>query len=86
LKGEEQVRKEVIMPKVGLDMEEGTIITWLKEVGDRVEAGEPLIEIETDKATTEIQAAVTGTLVEIMVEEGETVAIGEVIGWIEADE
>ena len=56
--------KEVIMPKIGLDMEEGTILTWLKQAGDSVEEGEALVEIETDKATTEVEAAVSGTIKE----------------------
>ena len=80
------MKKEVIMPKVGLDMEEGTIVNWLKKVGDHVEAGEPLMSIETDKAITDIESAVTGTLVEIVVPEDETVAITTVVGYIEADE
>lgn len=80
------MKKEVIMPKVGLDMEEGMITSWLKKVGDQVVAGEPLMEIETDKAVTEIEASVTGTLVEIVVPEGETVEIASVIAWVETDE
>jgi len=80
------MKKEVIMPKVGLDMEEGTIVNWLKKAGDHVEAGEPLMSIETDKAITDIESAVTGTLVEIVVPEDETVSITTVVGYIEADE
>jgi pyruvate/2-oxoglutarate dehydrogenase complex dihydrolipoamide acyltransferase (E2) component len=80
------MKKEVIMPKVGLDMEEGMITSWLKKVGDHVTAGEPLMEIETDKAVTEIEAAVTGTLVEIVVPEGETVEIATIVAWVETDE
>lgn len=80
------MKKEVIMPKVGLDMEEGMITSWLKKVGDPVVAGEPLMEIETDKAVTEIEAAVTGTLVEIVVPEGETVEIASVVAWVETDD
>lgn len=80
------MRKEVIMPKIGLDMEEGTILTWLKKVGDSVEVGDTLCEIETDKATTEVEAAVSGTLVEIVAEEGEEVEITKTIAWIETNE
>jgi pyruvate/2-oxoglutarate dehydrogenase complex dihydrolipoamide acyltransferase (E2) component len=79
------MRKEVIMPKVGLDMEEGAIQSWLIKVGDHVEKGDPLMEIETDKAVTEIESSVSGTLVEIVVEEGEFVEIGTVIAWIEVN-
>ena len=71
--------KEVIMPKIGLDMEEGTILTWLKQAGDSVEEGEALVEIETDKATTEVEAAVSGTLKEIVAEEGAVVEITKTI-------
>lgn len=80
------MRKEVIMPKVGLDMEEGTIQYWFKKVGDHVEKGEPLMEIETDKATTEIESAVSGTLVEIVVPTGEPVEIAKTVAWIETDD
>ncbi|EOH94938.1 biotin/lipoyl-containing protein [Enterococcus pallens] len=80
------MKKEVIMPKIGLDMDEGTILTWYKKVGDPVKKGEVLLEIETDKATTDVESAVDGTLVEIVEEEDETVDIGETIAWIEVDE
>ena len=60
------MRKEVIMPKIGLDMEEGTIEKWLKAVGDPVKEGEPLVDIETDKAVTTVESALNGTLAEIV--------------------
>lgn len=78
--------KEVIMPKVGLDMEEGTILTWFKFVGDHVEKGEPLLEIETDKAVTEIESSLTGILKEIVEVEGAEVEITKTIAWIEIDD
>ncbi len=78
--------KEVIMPKIGLDMTEGTITTWLKQVGDQVEEGEAIAEIETDKATTEIESTVSGTLKEIVEEEGAEVEITKTIAWIETNE
>lgn len=80
------MRKEIIMPKIGLDMEEGVITEWLKAVGDRVEEGEALCEIETDKAVTSVESAVAGTLVEIVAEEGESVEITKTIAWVEVDE
>lgn len=80
------MKKEVIMPKVGLDMEEGTILTWWKKIGDHVEKGEILMEIETDKAVTEIESSDTGTLVDIVIPENELVEIGTVVAWIETDE
>ncbi|MBO0459255.1 biotin attachment protein [Enterococcus hulanensis] len=80
------MKKEVIMPKIGLDMDEGTILTWYKKVGDPVKKGEVLLEIETDKATTDVESALDGTLTEIVEEEDATVDIGEVIAWVEVDE
>jgi pyruvate/2-oxoglutarate dehydrogenase complex dihydrolipoamide acyltransferase (E2) component len=80
------MRKEIIMPKIGLDMTEGTIVEWKKKVGDRMERGEVIAEIETDKAVTEIEAAVDGVLAEIVAEEGEEVEITKTIAWVETDE
>jgi pyruvate/2-oxoglutarate dehydrogenase complex dihydrolipoamide acyltransferase (E2) component len=77
------MRKEVIMPKIGLDMTEGTVVQWLKQVGDHVEKGELLLEVEGDKAVTQVEASVTGTLVEIVVDKDEEVDVGTTIGWIE---
>jgi pyruvate/2-oxoglutarate dehydrogenase complex dihydrolipoamide acyltransferase (E2) component len=80
------MRKEVIMPKIGLDMEEGTISKWYKQVGDQVAQGELLVEIETDKAVTDVESAVDGTIVEIVAEPGETVEITKTIAWIEVND
>ena len=80
------MRKAVIMPKIGLDMTEGTIVEWKKKVGDRVERGEILLEIETDKVTTEVESALDGILVEIVADEGEEVEITKTIAWVEVDE
>ncbi|HMQ55601.1 MAG TPA: biotin attachment protein [Anaerolineae bacterium] len=77
------MRKEVIMPKIGLDMTEGLIVQWLKQVGDQVEKGELLLEVETDKAVTQVEASVTGTLVEIVADKDEEVEVGKTIAWIE---
>ena len=73
---------EVRMPKMGDGMEEGTINLWLKKEGDHVTAGEPIAEVETDKANVEIAAYETGTLSRIVVKEGETVPVGTVIAQI----
>lgn len=73
---------KVIMPKQGLQMTEGTILKWLYSEGDKVEAGKPLFEMETDKLTIEIEAPATGTLLKIVKGEGETVPITELIGVI----
>jgi pyruvate dehydrogenase E2 component (dihydrolipoamide acetyltransferase) len=80
------MRVEVTMPRMGQGMEEGTILRWLKPIGGQVKRGEPLLEIESDKATVEIEAFATGTLVEIVIPEGGTAAIGVVLAFIEAEE
>ncbi|MCC7022297.1 MAG: 2-oxo acid dehydrogenase subunit E2 [Thermomicrobiales bacterium] len=72
----------VIMPKMGDAMEEGTLLRWLKEVGDEVNVGDPLAEIETDKVSLEIEAADAGVLTKTYVEEGATVPIGAPIAAI----
>ncbi|HEU5141847.1 MAG TPA: dihydrolipoamide acetyltransferase family protein [Solirubrobacterales bacterium] len=67
---------EVVMPRLSDSMEEGTVLEWLKKVGEEVAVGEALVEIETDKANMAYESDVAGTLSEILVQEGETVAIG----------
>ena len=73
---------EVIMPKMGDAMEEGTLLKWLKSEGEEVEEGEPIAEIETDKASMEIEAEDSGTLHEIIAQEGQDVPVGEAIAVI----
>ena len=73
---------EVVMPKLGLTMEFGTIGSWLVEEGTPVEKGQPLLEIITDKVTMEVEAQVDGVLVKMLHDEGEEVAVSEVIGLI----
>ena len=66
------MRVDVTMPNLGYDMEEGKISAWLKKVGrHRVERGEPIAEIETDKTNVEMEAMAAGTLVEIVHGEGD---------------
>ena len=78
---------DVTMPRLSDSMEEGTILKWLVEEGGEVKRGEPLVEIETDKANMTYEADTSGTLIEVVAEEGETVALGEVIARVgEADE
>jgi pyruvate dehydrogenase E2 component (dihydrolipoyllysine-residue acetyltransferase) len=72
---------EIVMPRLSDSMEEGTIVRWLKQDGDEVSKGEPLAEVETDKATVMFDADADGTL-RILAGEGETVTIGGVIGSI----
>ncbi len=72
----------IIMPKAGMAMEEGTIVKWLKAEGDRVEQGEPLLEILTDKVNMEVEAQISGILIKILKEEGEVVPVIRTIGYI----
>ena len=75
---------EVIMPQMGFDMKEGTVVRWVKAEGDPVTKGEPLAEIETDKAVVEVEAYASGVLGKVIVAEGTTVPVGQVIGIIGA--
>ena len=67
---------DVVMPRLSDSMEEGTILQWLKQVGDEIAVGDELVEIETDKANMAYESDVAGTLTEILAEEGETLPIG----------
>lgn len=73
---------EVLMPQMGYDMTEGTVVKWLKQEGDAVSKGEVIAEIETDKATVEMEAEAGGVLRRTAVGEGATVPVGQVIGVI----
>ncbi len=75
---------EIIMPQMGFDMKEGTVVRWIKAEGDPVTKGEPLAEIETDKAVVEIEAYDSGVLRKVYIKEGTTVPVGQVIGIIGA--
>src|SRR5215468_10521207 len=78
---------KVIMPKLSPTMEEGQISRWLKKEGDKVSMGEPLAEIDTDKATMEMQALSNGVLRKILINEGESAPLGQLIAVIgEPDE
>ncbi len=76
---------EVPMPQMGESIAEGTVSQWLKEPGDTVERDEPILEISTDKVDAEIPAPAAGTLVDIQVEEGETVEVGTIVAYIDTD-
>ena len=76
---------DVIMPQMGESITEGTITKWRVAVGDTVERDDPLFDIATDKVDTEVPAALTGRLVEILVPEGETVTVNTVVGRIAAE-
>jgi pyruvate dehydrogenase E2 component (dihydrolipoyllysine-residue acetyltransferase) len=78
---------QVIMPKLSPTMEEGQLTRWLKKEGDKVSMGEPLAEIDTDKATMEMQALGNGVLRKILIKEGESAPLGQLIAIIgEPDE
>jgi pyruvate dehydrogenase E2 component (dihydrolipoamide acetyltransferase) len=77
------MRTEVRMPSLGYDMESGKLTSWLKQVGDSVDRGEVIAEIETDKTTIEMESLAAGTLVEIVAEAGSDVAVGEVVAYLE---
>src|SRR5215203_3275047 len=73
------------MPQMGESIAEGTLSRWLKKVGDPVKRDEPIFEISTDKVDAEIPAAANGILAEILVKEGETVAVQTVVARLETD-
>ena len=74
---------DVTLPRLADSLVEGIVTRWLKRPGDAVARGEPLVEVETDKVNSEIESPYDGVLTEVMVEEGATVPVGEVIARIE---
>jgi pyruvate dehydrogenase E2 component (dihydrolipoamide acetyltransferase) len=78
---------DVMMPRLSDSMEEGTVLKWLVDVGGEVKRGEPLVEVETDKANMTYEADTDGVLIEVLAQEGETLPIGQAIARIgSADE
>src|SRR6266571_5220215 len=73
---------EVVMPQMGESIAEGTIVRWIKKVGEKVDRDEPLFEISTDKVDAEIPSPAAGVVAEIRVKEGETVAVNSVVAVI----
>lgn len=73
---------EIKMPQLGLTMEEGTVAKWLKQEGDSVKKGDVLLEITTDKLTSEIESEADGVLLKIVAEEGEDVPVKDLLGYI----
>jgi pyruvate/2-oxoglutarate dehydrogenase complex dihydrolipoamide acyltransferase (E2) component len=76
---------QISMPQMGESVTEGTVLGWLKQVGDRVEADEPLVEVSTDKVDAEVPAPASGTLIKILAEPDSTVEVGAILGEIEVD-
>src|ERR1700745_1598151 len=77
--------EEVKMPQMGESIAEGTIVKWLKQVGDSVKRDEPLFEISTDKVDAEIPAPAAGVLAEIKVQEGQTVPVQTLVAVLETE-
>ena len=75
---------EIVLPQWGMEMQDGTIIKWLKKEGDPVEEGEPLLELETAKLETEIESTVSGVMAHILVSEGDTVPVRTVLAIVAA--
>ena len=75
---------DVVMPQMGESIAEGTIVRWIKKVGDSIDKDEPLFEISTDKVDAEIPAPGAGVLLDIKVKEGETVPVNSVVAVIGA--
>jgi pyruvate/2-oxoglutarate dehydrogenase complex dihydrolipoamide acyltransferase (E2) component len=74
----------IIMPKLGFDMAEGTLVDWTVEVGQAIKKGDVIAEIETDKATIEIETTVEGTVLSLLAGPGDVVAVGAPIGYVGA--
>lgn len=80
------MKVEVLLPQWGMGMSEGTVVTWMKKVGDRVTEDEPIAEIEAEKATQELESPATGILTEIVVPEGDEAKVRTILAWIETDD
>ncbi|NBO18839.1 MAG: dihydrolipoamide succinyltransferase, partial [Proteobacteria bacterium] len=74
---------EIVVPSLGESVTEATVAKWFKKVGDAVAQDEPLLELETDKVTMEVNAPAAGKLKEIKIGEGKTVEVGALLGSIE---
>jgi pyruvate dehydrogenase E2 component (dihydrolipoamide acetyltransferase) len=76
------VSSQVTLPRLGQGMESGTIVKWLKSEGDRVEKGEPLYELDTEKVTQEVEADVSGVVLKILAQEGQEIEVGKAVAVI----
>ena len=76
---------EVIMPRLGQEMTKGIIVEWYKKEGDRVDKLEPLFQIDTEKATIDVESEVAGVLEKILVMENEEALVGQVVAIVEVE-
>ena len=76
----------ILLPKAGMNMVEATVVSWHRSPGDRVEAGEPVVDVETDKVELQVEAPVAGVLREILVGIDEDAPVGAILGLIEPSE
>ena len=77
------MRIPIELPTVGFDQGRATLAGWTRQVGDRIERGDVIVEIETEKVTAGLEALDAGTLVEIVHDAGDEVTVGTVIGWLD---
>src|SRR5215211_5222572 len=75
----------ISMPKLGFDMAEGTLVRWVKQVGENINKGDVLAEIETDKATVEVESSASGVILQLMVDQGSVVPVNAPIAVIGAE-
>ena len=80
------MRVPIIMQQLGPDVESGVIVVWLTDIGETVAKGDPLVEVETEKAVLEMEALDSGVLVETISGVGAEVLVGEVIGYLEVQD
>lgn len=78
--------KEIVMPKLGESVTEGTITSWLVKNGDVIQKYDPIVEVMSDKVNAEVPSTFTGTITEIIAEEGDVIEVGELIAYIETEE
>ena len=74
---------QILVPSLGESVTEATVSKWLKQVGEKVDSDEPLVELETDKVNIEVPSPTSGTLSTIKVKEGDTVKVGSLLGIVE---
>ena len=74
---------QIVVPSLGESVTEATVSKWLKQVGEKVDSDEPLVELETDKVNIEVPSPLSGTLSSIKVKEGDTVEVGALLGFVQ---